>query len=274
MLRTSKRVVLGGVCLVIVVCVTSAVVLITRASSDASSQTSQTPPSRPANKGRRNIALQPEASRVARLLGKRFGPVSRSVTAFSGQLSLAEGQQPLTVTRRQTESGETVELNLSNRVLTWSAEEGAKANANAPTKAERLLLERLIRDSPDQFVLAQLRGASYFTVAHNVRPTDATDGYRGPLWNLVRVDEPQADENRKALNTWRIYYLNVQTGLPDRVEYQLDGKEIRAEFLEWTEQQGEKTPSRVKWSSDTQTLMEYRATSVSHNQLVVTGAKS
>ena len=266
MLRTSRSVVLGLVCLVVVVCITSAVVLITRAASYSSSTTAQTAPSRPGNKGRRNMALQPEASRVARLLGKRFGPASHSVTALSGQLSLAEGQQQVTLVRRQTESGETVELNLSNRALTWSAEEGAKANSNAPTGPERLLLERLILDSPDQFVLAQLRGASYFTVARNVRPTDATDGYDGPLWNLVRVDEPHVDENRKALSTWRIYYINVQTGLPDRVEYQLNGKEIRAEFLDWTDQQGEKTPSRVRWSMDGQALMEYRATNISHNQ--------
>jgi hypothetical protein len=86
------------------------------------------------------------------------------------------------------------------------------------------------------------------------------------LWNLVRVDEPQVDENRRALSTWRIYYINVQTGLPDRVEYQFNDKQIRAEFLDWIEQQGEKTPSRVRWSSDGQTVMEYRATNVSHNQ--------
>jgi hypothetical protein len=188
------------------------------------------------------------------------------VTVYSGQLNTADGQQSITFTRRQTDRGETAELNLSNRALTWSAEEGAKATANAPTETERLLLERLILDSPDNFVLAQLRGASYFTVARNVRPTDATDGYDGPLWNLVRVDEPQVDENRRALSTWRIYYINVQTGLPDRVEYQLNGKEIRAEFLEWSEQQGEKTASHIRWTSDGQTIMEYRATSVSLNQ--------
>lgn len=262
MSRKSKSVLLCVVSLAVVASVASVVVIITRAANNAS----PTSASRSVNKGRRNLALQPEASRVARLLGKRFGPTSRSVTVFSGELSLAEGQQPLTVTRGQTESGETVGLNLSNRALTWSAEEGPKANANALNGSERLLLERLILDSPDQFVLAQLRGASYFTVARNVRLTDATDGYTGPLWNMVRVDEPQTDENRKALSTWRIYYINVQTGLPDRVEYQLNGKAIKAEFLEWTEQQGEKSPSRVRWSSDGQTVMEYRATSVSHNQ--------
>jgi hypothetical protein len=175
-------------------------------------------------------------------------------------------QQAITFTRRQTESGETVELSLTNRALTWSAEEGARATANAPTETERLLLERLILDSPDNFVLAQLRGASYFTIARNVRPADAIEGYDGPLWNLVRVDEPQVEEKMRPLSTWRIYYLNVQSGLPDRVEYQLDGKEIRAEFLDWTEAQGEKTPSRIRWSSDGQTIMEYQSTSFSLNQ--------
>jgi hypothetical protein len=172
----------------------------------------------------------------------------------------------MTLTRRQADSGETVELSLANRALTWSADAGARTDAGTPTEDERLLLERLILDSPDQFVLAQLRGASYFTVSRNVRPADATDGYEGPLWNLVRVDEPQVDESRKALSTWRIYYINVQTGLPERVEYQFNGKEVRAEFLDWTEAEGEKTPARVRWSSDGQTLMEYRATSVSLNQ--------
>jgi hypothetical protein len=267
MLRRSKNLVCGGVCLAVVAGVTSAVVLITRASSNSSSEISQTATAaRPVNKGRRNLSLQPEAFRVARQLGKRFGAASRAVSALSGQLSIAGSQQAITITRRQTESGETVELSLTGRALTWNAAEGMKTNAGAATDAERLLLERLLLDSPDNFVLAQVRGASYFTIARNVRPTDATDGYAGPLWNMVRVDEPQVDEQLRPQSTWRIYYLNVETGLPDRVEYQLDGKDIRAEFLEWNEAQGEKTPSLIRWSSDGQTIMEYRATNVSHNQ--------
>lgn len=266
MLRTSKNFVLAGVCLVVVTGVASAVVLITRASSNSSSQTPQNAPLRRSIKHGRNLSLQPEASHVARQLGKRFGPTSRSTSVLSGHLTLGESQRPLIITRRQTDSGETVELRLADSNMTWDAEEGTKTNGGALAESERLMLERLIFDSPDNFVLAQLRGASYFTIARNVRPTDATDGYDGPLWNLVRVDEPQVDENLRALSTWRIYYINVQTGLPDRVEYQLNGKEIRAEFLEWTEQQGEKTPSHIRWSSDGQPLMEYRATSVSHNQ--------
>ena len=266
MSRMSKSFVAGGVCLVVIACVTSAVVLVSRAENNSTSHLSANVPSPRNNKGPRNLSLQPEAARVARQLGKRFGPTSHSVTAFSGQISLSGTQQPLSITRRQTEDGELVELGLANRAFSWNAKEGTKANAGAPTDNERLLLERLILDSPDNFVLAQLRGASYFTVARNVRPTDANDGYDGPLWNLVRVDEPQVDDSRRALSTWRIYYLNVQTGLPDRVEYQFNDKAIKVEFLNWTEQQGEKSPLHIRWSSDGQPLMEFRATSVSHNK--------
>ena len=264
MLRTSKSFAVGGVCLVVVACVASAVVLITRASGESSSVVQNSRSSK-VNKGHRNLSLQPEASRVARQLGKRFWAVSRAVSASSGQLSIGGTQEPVTIIRRQTEDGETVELNRANRAVTWSAGEGTNANAGVASENERLLMERLILDSPDNFVLAQLRGASYFIVARNIRPTDAIDGYDGPLWNLVRVDETQRDERLRPLSTWRIYYINVQTGLPDRVEYQLNGKEIRAEFLDWTDQQGDKTPSYVRWTSDGQIVMEYRATTVSHN---------
>jgi hypothetical protein len=207
------------------------------------------------------LFLQPEALRVARRLGKRFGPSSRTASVVTGTLTVAGTAQPVSITRQQTPTGETVEVVLRDRRLSWNEREGTKSSA-ALSDVEGLLVERLTLDSPDQFVLAQLRGASYFTVARYVRPADAQDGYAGPLWNLVRVDERQQDESLRPQSTWRLYYLNAETGLPDRVEYQLNGQEIRVEFLEWSEQQGEKTPSLVRWTSNGQPLMEYRAATV------------
>ena len=240
--------------------------LITRAAPHAASLNTQEPVQQRANRGGRNVSLQPEALRVSRRLGKRFARSSHAITTTFGSLTLAGNQQPLTLVRRQTESGEDVELALEGRGLTWTDKDGIKAGSGVVTDMERLLVERLLLDSPDQFVLAQLRGASYFTVARNVRPTDANDGYKGALWDLVRVDEPQTEEKLRAFSAWRIYYINVQTGLPDRVEYQLNGQEIKAEFLAWSETQGERTPSRVRWSSGGQTVMEYQVTNVSHDQ--------
>ena len=255
-------------CIVVAVVLagTASAYLITRAARGSAAPSTQNLAPPPNTRGPRNLSLHPEAAGVSRRLGKRFHPSSRAVSSSLGSLTIAGTQQPITVVRRQTQSGETVELLFETRSLTWSEREGPKAVSGLTTELERLLIERLVFDSPDQFVLAQLRGASYFTVARNVRPSDAVDGYSGPLWHLVRVSEPQGDENLRPLSPWRIYYLNVQTGLPDRVEYQLNGQQIRAEFLAWSEQNGEKTPSHIVWSSNEQPVMEYRATSVSHNQ--------
>lgn len=237
----------------------------TRAALKTAAPTTQVSTAAPVNRGSRNIFLQPEALRVSRRLGKRFGPTSRAAAVVTGTLTIAGSAQPVSITRQQTLTGETVELGFRDRRLSWNEREGTKSSAEL-SSLERLLVERLTLDSPDQFVLAQLRGASYFTIARNVRPADAVDGYAGPLWNLVRVDEPQRAESLRPQSSWRIYYLNVQTELPDRVEYQLNGQAIVVEFLEWTEQQGEKTPALVRWTSNGQPLMEYRATTVSYNQ--------
>ena len=263
----SRKVVTGLLCTGLIGLVACAVnaFLITSASPASSSPDIQQTVKR-ASRGGRNLSLQPEALRVSRQLGTRFQRSSRAVVTSAGTLTLAGDQQPLTLIRRQTESGEDVELTLGSRRLTWSDKEGTKGGSSSVTDTERLLVEWLTLDSPEQFVLAQLRGASYFTVARNVRPTDAQDGYTGALWNVIRLDEPQTEENMRPLSTWRIYYINVATGLPDRVEYQLNGQEIRAEFLEWSEAQGEKTPSHIRWTGGDRTVMEYRLKNVSHNQ--------
>lgn len=265
MSRKWKTLILTGASLVIVSFATTAI-LNAGASTETLSPTRQTQTQSSSERRTRNLSLQPEAFRMSRRLGTRFTPKARGSTTTTGNLIIGTGAQTASVTRRQTDSGESVDLVLGVRTLTWSDAEGVRAPTSSPTVSERSLVEKLVLDSPDQFVLAQLRGASYFTVARNVRPTDATDGYTGPLWTLVRVDEPQQTDHARPRSSWRIYYINAQTGLPDRIEYQQDGQDIRTEFLEWTNQNGEKTPSRVRWSSGDTTIMEYRTTTVSHNR--------
>ena len=265
MSRKSRTLLLSAVLFTVVTGAASAF-LISRASIKSPAPTPQSSAQRRTTRGVRNLSLQPEALSVAHRLGNRFRPLSRATSIAEGSLTIAGNQQGLTLIRRQTDTGETVELFVGTRGLTWSDREGIRATSSLPTNTERLLAERLIFDSPDQFVFAQLRGASYFTVARNVRPTDAGDNYTGPVWNLVRVDEPQQDEDLRSLSTWRIYYINTQTGLPDRVEYQLNGQQIKAEFVDRIDQNAEKTPSHVRWSTNDQTIMEYWTTNVSHTQ--------
>jgi hypothetical protein len=260
-----SRTVLCCVALLVIAAAASAF-LVTRAAPEKSVTLQTTAQLRAGKRGPRNMFLQPEALRVARQLGKRFSATSKETSVVAGILTISGAEQPLTMTRRQTDTGEQLELLIGSRALTWNAQDGTKAVDSPVGATERLLAERLTLDSPDNFVLAQLRGASYFTIARNVRPAGANDGYAGPLWDLVRVAEPPEKDEARSFSPWRIYYLNVQSNLPDRVEYELNGQPITVEFLEWTKQGEETSPSHVRWSTGGQTLMEFRVTSISLNQ--------
>jgi hypothetical protein len=254
---------LSGACIAVVTCATSAV-LITLAS--IKSQPASTQIGKTANTVFRNRYLQPEALRVSRRLGKRFTSSVATASSIAATVTIAGNEQPVTITRRQQETSETVELGLAARLLTWTANDGTKTASGTPTDEERLLLERLTYDSPDYFVLAQLRGASYFTVARNVRPEKAADSYDGPLWTIVRVDDPQSDQTLRPKSSWRLYYINSQTGLIDRIVSQLGDETVEAEISAWTEVSGEKVPSSITWSSSGRILMTYQLSSFSRSE--------
>jgi hypothetical protein len=184
---------------------------------------------------------------------------------MSGTLTLSAKQQQVTIIRRQIENGELVEVLLADRRITWSHEEGIKATPGIPTETERRLVERLVFDSPDQFVLAQLRGASYFTVTRNLRPNDANDNYSGPLWSVVRITEPQSNNDTTSNSRWRLYYINEATELIDRVACQVDGQKIEAS-IEWTERNGEQMPSNIQWTRSGERLMEFEVTAFSQKK--------
>lgn len=217
--------------------------------------------------GRRNLSLQPEAMKLARLLGKRFVSDNNSTSALVGTLTIGSETRTIQMMRKQSEDGESVEIRVAGSpLLSWDGKQGALDTDQQATGSNRELIERLVFDSPDQFVLMQLRGASYYTVARSVRPVDATDGYNGPLWTIVRVDDPQRDEAKTATSRWRLYYINTATGLIDRIESEVDGQRIVAEISSWTEQGGEKLPAQIVWTRDGQTLMQYSLTNFSQSQ--------
>ena len=216
----------------------------------------------------RNLSLQPEALAMARRLGTRFGHGNRIQSTVVGTLTIGTETRVLHIVRTQTDEGEEIEINPAGRggPLRWNAQTGALASAARAQGTDRELIERLVFDSPDQFVLAQLRGASYSTIARRVRPTDAGESYAGPLWDIVRVDDPERDEQKKPQSTWRLYYINNRTGLIDRIVSQLFGETIEAEMSDWTTVNGENVPGRITWRNQSQTLMQYRLTSFSRGQ--------
>lgn len=187
----------------------------------------------------RNLVLQPEAAAVNRKPGNRFrSDNGRSVLV--GTITIGSDRQPVTIIRTLTDTGEAVELNLTGGTFIWTEAEGIKkAEGATASEAERLAIERLVFDSPDQFVLAQLRGASYQTIVRNLRPTDARDDYSGPLWTMVRVNDPQTNESAAPKSPWRLYFVNSISrvrcvALPHLlIAGRASQKTTRAEQLKW-----------------------------------------
>jgi len=213
----------------------------------------------------KNLALQPEAFKLALRLGARFSPGRTRTSVIAGTLTIGSEARNMQLTRKQTNNGESVEIEVadSQTSLIWDAERGRLSSASQLTESDSELIERLVFDSPDQFVLMQLRGASYTTIAKGVRPAKATDGYSGALWTIVRVDDPERDETKRPISPWRLYYLNTRTGLIDRIESEVRGQRIMAEISSWTDQGGEKLPAQIVWTAGRQELMRYSLTTFS-----------
>jgi hypothetical protein len=171
------------------------------------------------------------------------------------------------MTRVQDGDGERVAIAISGEpaTLTWQAYEGARASGANAGAAWMSIVERLVLDSPDQFIFAQLRGAAYHKMAQNVRPAEAADSdeYDGPVWDLVRVIEATSRSNHKPESDWRIYYINSSTGLIDKILSQESGGNVIAELSAWVEQSGEVLPTRITWRQEKQLLMELNISRIS-----------
>lgn len=257
MFRTRQTFVLTSSFLILG-CVATAF-LITRGSNKSNAQDTQI--GTQTSSGRRNLSLRPEAIRVNRKLGNRFASTRRDSTVLSGTLLTDKGQTSITVTRNQSDMGEAVELALTNQagILTWNQADGAKSASKTLDDEQRLLIERLVFDSADYFVLAQLRGASYQTIAKNVRPDEAgdSDNYTGPVWDIVRVDDPERDTQKKPTSSWRLFYINSNTDLIEKIVSEVRGERIETVLSNWTTVAGERVPGRVTWKIGPKTLMEF-----------------
>jgi hypothetical protein len=214
----------------------------------------------------RNLALQPEAFKLSRRIGgDRFTSTTPASVIMQGVISTATSRQNVQINRYQNEDGERVQVALADTPapLLWDAASGARTSAGLLDLTNRALLERLTFDSADEFILAQLRGASYYVVARSVRPDDAPDEYSGALWDVVRVDDPELDQQKKPLSAWRLYYINTKTGLIDKVVCDSQGDRVEANFSDWTDRSGEKFPAAITWTSNGRTLMSFNLSNVS-----------
>src|SRR5262245_40556878 len=246
--------------------------------------TSLSPPAQTRSNGRSRLqsrlGFQPRAYRMLFHIGRRFNVPGLEVATQTGVLKLGVNQHSLRITRSQDDAdGEQVLIEIGgNPALSWSPKAGAKSSAGQATGSDRLITERIALDSIDQFILAQVRGVSYRMVARSVVPQGAAahEDYNGPSWDVVRLNEPEGTV--KPLSNARLYYINTVTGLIDKVVSQEAGEVVSAEFSNWANFSGEKTPTRVVWRNGDSILMEitlsgtnytrkqYRITNLQHHR--------
>ena len=210
-----------------------------------------------------SLALQPEVVKLCRRIGgQRCSSKTPPALIVQGLLSIDSERQQIQISRRRQARGEQVELVFAGKhdSLAWDASSGARKPTGSINQAERVLLERLVFDSVDEFILAQLRGASYYMVARNVQPDDAGDYYEGPLWNVVRVEDQEQSPQERASSKWRLYYINSKTGLIDKIVSEFQGERIEAILSDWREQAGEMFPATITWTSRGQTLITLNVT--------------
>jgi hypothetical protein len=185
-----------------------------------------------------------------------------------GTLTSGPDQSAIQIVRAQTDEGERVDIviGLGTSNMVWTPRDGAVVDGQRASGATRAIIERLALDSPDEFLLAQLRGASYYTVARNVMPKSAarSDDYGGPTWDVVRVGEPEAAGPESTLSRARAFHINTSTGLIDRCFSQEQGETIVAEFSTWTDQLGERVPTQINWKKSGQMIMQLTVVSVTH----------
>lgn len=215
------------------------------------------------------LSLQPEADKFRRRVGQRFTEPGREHASLVGTLTIGAQQFQVRIDRSQEDDGEQVQVSLSGGggSLTWNGKDGARSAGRDAAGAERSLIEKIALDSPDQFILAQLRGASYFLAARQAIPPGAVPGddYDGPVWDVVRVAEPSfSPRPNQPVSLGRLYHINCVTGLIDKVVSQEQGEIIEAYLTNWADAGGELTPTRVKWMRDGQILMELIVTSASN----------
>lgn len=217
---------------------------------------------------RPQLARQPATFKLARRLGKRFRGTGLGASVLIGTLRRGAGEQAVRIMRKQVTEGERVEVALGNgpASLTWDAREGALSSGSPASAEERLLLERLVLDTPDQFILAQLRGASYQTIARGVRPENAGDDYSGPIWDIVEVKDSIAGSSTSERTGQRLYWINSSAGIIDKIVSTGEGVDVIATLSGWVNQRGELVPSRITWTQNGGTLMQLDFTSFNYSE--------
>jgi len=162
----------------------------------------------------------------------------------------------------------------ANRSLQAGASGLAAASSQANlNEDEENLVDSLLHDRPETFLLNAARGQYLRLIAHNVRAIrDSSPNYTGPLYDvydqIAKVDSRPASPERT-----KRFFVDARTGLLYRVVYFVTraGKSVQAEtiFSQWTTVQGQATPNQIERRHDGVSVFTYRASSNAYAAFVL-----
>lgn len=205
--------------------------------------------------------LRPQLHAALGALGDRLEKPGKERLTLTGTITKAGRQQAIPVLLVWEFPGR---LRLEEQVdgqrhTTVFNGNNARRNGNSLSRREEDLIETLIHDSVEHFLISQLDGAATRFLGSRFRLDDGTaTNYEGPFYDLYETSE-LIKVGREIRRQTKVYYFNSDTNLLERVKYQVrrDGLAtlVEVRLNNWHEVQGQKLPGEiVRLENDTPVL--------------------
>lgn len=123
----------------------------------------------------------------------------------------------------------------------------------APTSEQIDFIISLLRDSADRFIVGQALGHPTRMLGEKYRLDDGSNtNYAGHFYDIFKVDDTLVSAG-ETLHRPTFFYINSQTGLPERIVYERqEAATIRVvvELGNWATVAGQKVPTKISRKED------------------------
>ncbi len=189
-------------------------------------------------------AVRLDLAHAAQVLGDRLRTTGKERAALTGVVTKTDGA-PASV-QLLREFPDKVRLEKQDgapEVVLFDGKRGAQNGADPDNESEDLL-ELLVYDWPDQFFVHHADGSGLYLVASRAqwlesgRPT-------GVFYNVYdALDKIQSGKTVRS----RVarFYVNADSGLIERVQYQGSGGPVEVRFTDWQVANGQRFPAGVE----------------------------
>jgi hypothetical protein len=195
--------------------------------------------------------LRPRLYAVLGALGDRLEKPGKERLTLTGTIIKAERQQAIPVLLIWEFPGKLrleEQIDGQRRVIIFNGND-TRGNGNSLSRRDEDLIETLIHDSTEHFLISQLDGAATRFLGTRFRLDDGTaTNYEGPFYDLYETSE-MIKVRREAQKQTKVYYFNSDTHLLEQVKYQVlrEGiaTAVEVRLNNWHEVQEQKLPGEI-----------------------------